>query len=49
MASKKRKNKIAKAGCGYNFENDNVHLKRKKSKVDLGNKLKSERRPQKKG
>lgn len=46
MASKKRKKKIAKEG-GYNFEQSNPHLKRKKSKVQL--KKSAERRPQKKG
>jgi len=46
MASKKRKKKIARED-GYNFENNNVHLQRKKSKVQL--KKSAERRPQKKG
>lgn len=34
MASKKRKKKIANKG-GYNFLRENVHLLRKKAKVEL--------------
>ena len=46
MASKKRLKKIAREG-GYNFEKENVHLNRKKSKAQLTKK--AERRPQKRG
>ncbi len=45
MASKKRKKKIANEG-GYNWERNNVHIQRKKTKVQL---KKAELRPQKKG
>lgn len=45
MASKKKLKKIAKEG-GYNWEHNNAHIQRKKSKVQL---KKAERRPQKKG
>lgn len=46
MASNKRSKKIAHEG-GYNFEHNNVHLRRKKSKLQLSKR--AERRPQKKG
>lgn len=45
MASKKRLKKIAREG-GYNWEQNNAHIQRKKNKVQL---KKAERRPQKKG
>ncbi|MHA2279784.1 MAG: hypothetical protein ACXAC5_02665 [Promethearchaeota archaeon] len=44
MASKKRLKKIANEG-GYNWERDNVHIQRKKSKVRLKKAI-SERRSQ---
>ena len=44
MASKKRKKKTANEG-GYNWERNNVHIQRKKNKIQL---KKAERRPQKK-
>lgn len=34
MASKKRKKKVANEG-GYNWERNNAHIQRKKSKVQL--------------
>lgn len=48
MASKKRKKKTANEG-GHNYFETNPHLQRKKTKIQLSQKAKSERRPQKKG